>query len=256
MNEKLTVIGPDSDKVGKPCNGCGVAFKSGDEVVECPRCHRLHHADCWKAKGGCATTGCPQIAQVVVGEKPPGDGPPPPIPKWYFAAGALVILALILVSVLWPKPPDPAMGRAKIVVMDELTYESNLILTEAVEEFNETSDTTYIDLQLLPSNGLEQKLVVLIAAGDAPDVFSLNYDQLEFFESQGALLELGKTPEGEPIYSIQHPGRLAKFVIWGNTEHPKIAREVLDFLLENIPEVDLDRLRELQSRPSMQLFGF
>ena len=78
MQEKLEVLSPDSTQVGRPCNLCAAPLAPGDEVVECPRCHKFHHADCWKAKGGCATTGCPQVAEAVVGEKPKGDGPPPP----------------------------------------------------------------------------------------------------------------------------------------------------------------------------------
>ncbi|NLM54457.1 MAG: extracellular solute-binding protein [Firmicutes bacterium] len=256
MQEKLEVLSPDSTQVGRPCNLCAAPLAPGDEVVECPRCHKFHHADCWKAKGGCATTGCPQVAEAVVGEKPKGDGPPPPIPLWYFAVGGLVIVGLILLSVFWPKPPDPAMGRTKIVVMDVSFLEMHEALTPAVEEFNATSATTYIDLQLLPSVGLQQKLVVLIAAGDAPDIFGVEEDQFELLASQGSLLELGQTPEGEPIYGVQHPGRLAKLVIWGQTENPEIAREVLDFLLEHIPRVDLDKLRELQSQQNLPIFGF
>ena len=55
--------------------------------------------------------------------------------------------------------------------------------------------------------------MVLIAAGDAPDIFSVDDQRLEFLESQGVLMELGKSPEGEPIYSV-HPGSLNKLVIW------------------------------------------
>ena len=102
------------------------------------------------------------------------------------------------------------MGRTKIVVMDVSFLEMHEALTPAVEEFNATSATTYIDLQLLPSAGLQQKLVVLIAAGGAPDIFGVEEDQFELLASQGSLLELGQTPEGEPIYGVQHPGRLAE----------------------------------------------
>lgn len=256
MTEKLEVLGPDAAQVGRPCNNCGEELAAGQEVVECPRCHKFHHADCWKAKGGCATRGCPQVAQTVVGEKPHGDGPPPPIPKWYFAVGGLVILGLILLSVFWPKPPDPAAGRTKITVMDATSLELQEALVPAVEKFNETSATTYIDLQLLPGLGMHQKLIVLIAAGDAPDIFTLDEEQFARFAQEGSLLELGRTPEGEPIYGIQHPARLAKFVIWGQTENPETAREVLDFIVEHIPPVDLEALRELQSQQSLPFIGF
>ncbi|HHT72383.1 MAG TPA: extracellular solute-binding protein [Firmicutes bacterium] len=256
MEEKLEVLASDSPQVGRPCNHCAQEFAPGDEVVECPRCHKYHHAACWKEKGGCATRGCPQVAQAVVGEKPRGDGPPPPMPKWYFAVGGLVILGLIMLSIFWPKPPDPAAGRTKITVMDTSYLEAQETLVPAVEQFNAESTTTYIDLQLLPSVGLNQKLIVLIAAGEAPDIFALDEDQFAQFAREGILLELGQTPEGEPIYGVQHPGRLAKLVIWGQTKSPEVAQEVLAFLLEHIPPVDLDKLRELQSGQGLPFIGF
>ena len=255
MKEKLEQITPGSEHLDKVCVLCEEPILETDEVVSCPRCRSIHHVDCWKSKGGCARTGCPQIAKAVIGERPEGDGPPPPVSKWYILGGVLVFAAIILVSVFWPKPPDPAMGRTKIVVMGEAYLELNMAMSQLVEEFNETSEETYIDLQLLPAGALDQKLVVLIAAGDAPDIIALSDDRFEYFMEQEVLLPLGEE-NGQPIYGIHHPAQLTKLVIWRATEYPDTAKEVLQYLVDNIPPADLDQLRELQSAPVIPMMGF
>lgn len=63
---------------GQPCVLCGEAISARDEVVVCPRCRSVQHADCWKSKGGCGKAGCPQLAQVVLGERPKGTALHPP----------------------------------------------------------------------------------------------------------------------------------------------------------------------------------
>lgn len=255
MKEKLEQITPGSEHLDQVCVLCEEPILETDEVVSCPRCHSVHHVDCWKNKGGCARTGCPQLAKAVVGEKPKGDGPPPPISKWYILGGVLVIAAIILISVYWPKPPDPAMGRTKITVMGEAYLELNTAMSQIVDEFNEASEETYIDLQLLPAGGMDQKLVVLIAADDAPDIFAIDDERFEYFVEHDVLLPLGEE-NGKPVYGIQHPAQLTKFVIWKTTEHPEKAKEVLQYLVENIPPVDLEQLRELQSVPIIPMMGF
>ena len=138
MEEKLEVLASDSPQVGRPCNHCAQEFAPGDEVVECPRCHKYHHAACWKEKGGCATRGCPQVAQAVVG-KPRGDGPPPPC-QWYFAVGGLLSWDLFYFRFLAKTPDQPwnqDCGDGRLVPRNARLY-------PAVEEFNAASATTYM----------------------------------------------------------------------------------------------------------------
>ena len=36
------------------CPVCGVAFKSGDDIVTCPECGTPHHRQCYEKIGKCA----------------------------------------------------------------------------------------------------------------------------------------------------------------------------------------------------------
>lgn len=242
--EKIT---KGEDYLGRSCVVCKREFQAEDEVVACPRCHSVHHAECWKEKGGCGKTGCPQVARTIRGERPQGDGPPPPVSKKVIAGGILASVVVILLMVFWPKPPDPAMGRTKIVFLGPAYQELSDVVTELVEGYNATSEDVYIDLQLLPPQGMDTKLVVLIAANQAPDVLAIDDDRFAQFSSEGALLPVGVNDEGEPIYGIQHPAQLTQLVVWGGTENPAESLEVLHFLAKNIPPADLDLLRESQT---------
>lgn len=250
--EKLT---PGLDHLDQTCIVCSQVITAESEVVACPRCRSVHHVDCWKGKGGCGKTGCPQVAKVILGEKPAGDGPPPPVSKKVIFGGLAAFLALILLSIFWPKPPDPAMGRTKIVVLGEAYYDLTQEMTDLADSFNETSEDIYIDLQLLPPGSVDQKLVVLIAAGDAPDVISLPEDRLWYFLENEAVLALGEDENGEEIYAIQNPGQLAKFIIWGQTPFPEESLKILNYFADHITPVDLDLLRNTDLTP-IPIFGY
>lgn len=240
---------------GQPCVLCGEAISARDEVVVCPRCRSVQHADCWKSKGGCGKAGCPQLAQVVLGERPKGDGPPPPVSMKVIAGIILAAAALILYLIFRPQPPDPAMGRVKIAFLAEASYEVDAVMTELAETWNASHEEIYIDLQLLPPGTMDPKLVVLIAAGEAPDVISLSEERFNYFTEQGLLLPLDHDESGQPIYGIQHPAQLTKLVVWGGTAHPAEALQVLHYFRDNIPPVDLDALREHTTTP-LPVFGF
>lgn len=255
MKENLEKITLGEAHLGKDCLVCQETIKSADEVVACPRCRSVHHANCWKAKGGCGKTGCPQIAKAIIGERPQGDGPPPPVSKKVIFGSIVGVVALIMLAILWPKPPDPAMGRTKIVVLGEAYYDLTEEMIALADEFNATHEEIYIDLQLLPPGSVEQKLVVLIAAQDAPDVIAIDYERYDYFIENEALLPLGEDEHGETIYGVQHPGQLTNFVVWGNTFHPTQAVEVLYYFADNIAETDLELLKELNIMP-FPSFGF
>ena len=239
---------------GQTCVYCEDAIDSQDEVVVCPRCRSIHHVECWRDKGGCGKTGCPQVAQAIKGERPPGDGPPPPVSKKVIIASVLGVLAVILLMVFWPKPPDPALGRTKVVVMGEAYYELSESMTQLAENFNATSEDIYIELQLLPAGGMDAKLVVLIAANEAPDVIALDEDRFAYFSAEGVLLPLGEDESGDVIYGMEHPAQLSQMVIWGATRNPEAALEVLHYFVANIPPVEKEILEGLKSPPLM--FGY
>lgn len=249
MNGTVEKITKGRDHLGQPCVVCEQAIAETDQVVVCPRCRSIHHADCWKGKGGCGRKGCRQVAVTVRGEPPKGDGPPPPVSKKVILGGVLLVATLLIYLVFRPQPPDPAQGRTKITVLSEAAVDLNAVLTELSENWNSSHGEIYIDLQLVPPGALDPKLVVLIAAGEAPDVFSIAEDRFSYFVEQGALLALAEDGEGKPIYGVDHPAQLAKLVIWGGTEHPAEALEVLRYLQDSIPPVDRELLKEAGSTP-------
>lgn len=255
MNENREKVTKGAEHPDQNCIVCRKPITPEDEVVACPRCRSIHHIDCWKAKGGCGKTGCAQIAKAVVGERPKGDGPPPPVSKKVIFGSIAAVVALILLSILWPKPPDPAMGRTRIVFLGEAYYDLTLAMTELADSYNAVSEEIYIDLQLLPPGSVDQKLVVLIAAGQAPDIIAIDNDRFAYFAEQGALLPLGQDETGETIFGIQHPGQLTQLAIWGQTDYPSQALEVLHYFADHIPPVDLEKLKELNIQP-FPSFGF
>lgn len=235
MSEILEKVSSGANHAGQECVYCRETIKAEHEVVICPRCKSPHHADCWKSNGGCGTRGCPQIAKGVMGERSKGDGPPPPISRRTIFAVAGLLIIVIAAILLWPKPQDPAMGRTEIVFLAEGGYDLHTVMMTAAEEFNSANDDIYLDLQLLPLGTLETKLVVLIFADHAPDIVAVSEEYFLNLRSEGALLALGEDAAGEPIYGIDHPAASTKIVVWGATEHPVEALEVLDFLIPRIP---------------------
>lgn len=249
MKENPEKITKGVDYLGQHCVVCQKKIETDDEVVACPRCRSVHHVECWKRKGGCGKTGCPQIAQAIRGARPVGDGPPPPVSKKVIIGGIIAALAVILLLVLWPKPPDPAQGRTRIVFMGEAHWELSEAMNELAESYNATSEEIYIDLQLLPHGGMDTKLVVMIGANQAPDIMSISEDRFAHFQEEEVLLPLGTDAAGVTVYGIQHPAQLTRLVVWGNTSYPAQALEVLYYFAEHIPPADLDLLREEASQP-------
>jgi hypothetical protein len=50
--------GAVGDEAGRSCPYCRFPLKEGAEVVRCPVCGAVHHAECWEENGGCAVVGC------------------------------------------------------------------------------------------------------------------------------------------------------------------------------------------------------
>ncbi|HBG00671.1 MAG TPA: hypothetical protein DDW87_03740 [Firmicutes bacterium] len=82
-------------------------------------------------------------------------------------------------------------------------------------------------------------------------MMAIGGDRYSYFLEQEVLLSLGEDEAGEPIYGIQHPAQLTQLVVWGATEYPKQALEVLRYFADTTPPADLDLLRELENRPSL-----
>ncbi len=240
VKEILKRLGVDSEVLHSPCKLCSVNLEE-EEVVECPRCHSHHHLSCWKTKGGCAKRGCPQLAEVFKGEKPKGDGPPPPISKKSLLGGIALFLLIVLGAMFWPKPPEPWEGRIKITFMAEGSIVEQSLLETLAEDFNALQEEIYLHTQILPYGTMEMKLMVLLAANDTPDIFTMNYERFPIYVHRELLLPL-KEEEEEILYGIEHPAQHSMMGIMARTPNEKEARSVLAYLLDAIPPLDLETL--------------
>lgn len=61
-------LGEEAEKT--TCPYCKTPLKEGDDVVLCPSCQILHHADCWEENKGCSTFGCSEQHHEMQDTKP------------------------------------------------------------------------------------------------------------------------------------------------------------------------------------------
>lgn len=234
LKERAVELPLGHEAMGRPCLYCGIELRAGEQVVECPRCHGFQHVACWQQKGGCAKQGCPQVAQEIAPVKPKGDGPPASDRRTVIGIVGLVLF-LIAAMFLWPSAPDPAQGRQKIVWLEEISLDSQARVEEVVEDFNDTHDELFIELQALPYNGLEMKLVVMMGANVPPDLMTLPAERMQELSRQQALYNFGT--ETEPVWGIPHPLQPRYLVVYGRLEDTEPVLEALDYILPRLSEL-------------------
>ena len=270
--EKLLVLPPEHELVGRQCVACQTELEANDEVVVCPRCKSPHHADCWREAAGCRTHGCPQVAIAIRAEerKPSGDAHLlKRSPKQTALTVICIILVLGVIGFAMRPGPDPAAGRTKIGIMVPGGIHETNYFEPFVNQFNSTQSDLYLALAVTPSIAYDQKLVVLLGARDAPDIFSLMEERYQMFAENGGLLDLTPYLAKEPelieryfpdkldqclvdgaIYGIPHPWRNEILTIWAQSAHPDTAWEILLILLEQIAEDWPEELKaDLPSEP-------
>jgi hypothetical protein len=99
---------------GEPPVRCAVTshlLTPGDEAIQCLKCGRFHHLDGWMARGGCASTGCPN--------GPRHRSTPPPAPSQKQTATPPPVRAAPPPAPIPPAPPPvvaPLAGPPRIVV--------------------------------------------------------------------------------------------------------------------------------------------
>ncbi|NMB25989.1 MAG: extracellular solute-binding protein [Firmicutes bacterium] len=254
--EHLLVLSTDDELVNAECIACQEVFSVGDEVVLCPRCKTPHHADCWRAAAGCKRHGCPQVA-IAIRTEPKDNLGDSRYLKRTPQQKALLVIGIVLVFgalVFAMRPgPDPAGGRTKLSIMIPGGISETAYYDTFVDEFNQTHPDYYLSVSVTPSIAYDQKLVVLLGARDAPDVFSLLEDRYRMFAEHGGLLDLTPYiesqselmervfPEGldawkvdGAIYGLPHPGRNEVFSIWVSSPQPDLAWQLMVILLDKI----------------------
>ena len=102
----------------------------------------------------------------------PKATPTPPVSKKVIAGGILASVVVILLMVFWPKPPDPAMGRTKIVFLGPAYQELSDVAPNSSKDIMLQAKMSTLTCSFF-SQGMDTKLVVLIAANQAPDVLAI-----------------------------------------------------------------------------------
>ncbi len=272
--EQLLVLPAEHRLVGTQCIACQHKFEAGDEVVLCPRCKSPHHADCWREAAGCKKHGCPQVALAIKTEIRDNLGDSRYLKRSPQRTALMVIGIVLVLGVLGfaMRPgPDPAGGRTKLSIMVPGGIPETAYFEPFVDEFNQTYPDYYLSLSVTPSIAYDQKLVVLLGARDAPDIFSLLEERYWMFAEHGGLLNLTPYLESQPelierlfpqglaawevngaVYGIPHPGRNEVLSIWVSSPHPDIAWQLMVVLLDKIATDWPEQLKgEIPSEPWM-----
>lgn len=278
VTEKQTTLQSDSNFIGTPCHVCEEHFAAGDTVIFCPRCHQIHHAACWQQYGGCARRGCAQLAATHSADKPriTDDDrakqyrrPLPPWVPWTF-----VLLGIVLIiGVPLLRNTVFADKRPKLTVFIP-RWENESYVETMVQAFEEERPDLQIQLIITPQGGAQslydQKLAVMIGAGDPPDLFALDWSRFVAFAEQGAFAPLDEWVASQPAaiedipeerlergfiddhwYGIPHSSRSSFFGIFHASPMYDEALELLERIVEAIPvdESVRDRYRIDMSLP-------
>lgn len=244
--------------IGELCPVCYKGFAAGDSVIACPRCKQVHHSDCWHSQG-CARLGCPQVATRVHDDRPRVTDDDrakayiKPVPKWVpWTATFLALFLLIGVPMLQKYVfADP---RPKITML--IPAGTDEAILEAVgHQFETSHPELQVEVLLAPSGGMyQQKLMIMIGARDAPDLFILPWANFVTLASQGIYADLtewvGTSPDSlanlpphrleqgrvEGVwYGVPHPNRAAFFGIYAGSELLSESIQLLDEIISHLP---------------------
>lgn len=128
-------------------------------------------------------------------------------------------------------------------------------LQQALARFQAAHPDMGASLQLVPLMGYEQKLIVLMAAQDSPDIFSIPLDRFPIYAESGAFLPLDDFPVDQALpaelpaprrdeglwegrrLAVPHPSVREVLGIWHRTSHPDLAWALLREVLAALPVV-------------------
>ena len=167
---------------------------------------------------------------------------------------ALVAAAVTFAFVPIWRQRSPATPPAAVRVMAWASAGEAGLLQAAIEAFNRSHPDHPARLEVTPYLAYEQKLIILMAAGDPPDLFMLAADRVRLYASEGALLDLapvlrqlpdssqeGLRPEdlqafrdGERIWGLPYPLSGDALAVLASTRHPGLAVELALHLLREL----------------------
>ena len=229
MKEQVVVVDAASPLAGRACLACNIAISPGQEALTCPRCRAPHHLSCWIERGGCSRRGCRQVVSASL--LPPKQEEPvraSKTPAWVIWTVAAAVVFLGVGLYLNARANTIRRENTTLVMIPASDDES--VWLQVAQRLNEAGEGKKIDLTVTPDadGGLlyQQKLVVMLAARDGPEIVVLPPERFEFFVANGALtplddlyralLQAGFTLDAERlkavtidgvIYGIPHPVR-------------------------------------------------
>lgn len=260
VKEQVVTLQSGDSRIGVPCAVCSSPLAAGEEAVFCPRCKSGHHLRCWIQQGGCGRRGCRQVAsRELLPEKVEAPIRPSKIPPRAIAA---VVAAILFIGgwLVW-NARNAAIIRANTMTVMVPSLEDDLLWRQLVDEYNEDPPTgKRLELIYTPygPTGIdyEQKLLVLLAARDGPEVVVLEPDlfsvylQQEFLtpvdEVVAALVEQGVPLDAARLaearregthYGIPHPERHAFLVTPVVTRHTGEGPELLRVIAQRLYEL-------------------
>lgn len=204
MKERVVVVDEASPLAGCACLACESPISPGQEALACPRCRAPHHLSCWIDRGGCSRRGCRQVASASL--LPPKEEEPvrpSKTPAWVILSVVAALVALGTGLYLNARANTIRRENTTLVMIPASDDES--VWFEVAERLNEAGEGKKIDLTVTPDadGGLlyQQKLVVMLAARDGPEIVVLPTERFEFFVANGAL-----TPLDDLYHSLLQSG--------------------------------------------------
>ncbi len=229
MEERVHTTASESAFRSETCQQCSSELGGDTLFVQCPRCRAVHHKDCWTNNGGCARHGCAQLSSLESDRILKPDGPPPGVPRAWVVLGTLFIFLAAAVFALQPNLPDPAAGRQRIVLLTETSAQEFAGLERFADSFNSENPGLYLELSSVPYGFMDQKLVILIAAGQTPDIFTLTEERYQQYVGHYILLPL---QDAEFEFGYQHPSQPRVVVVSNQTTDAKAALKTLRGLID------------------------
>lgn len=241
--------------VGRPCVVCEKALEPGAEALACPRCKSLHHKECWIQNAGCGARGCPQVASIrPAGVRQTDDDRARQYRNPVLTAAAVAAVILLIAGMLgytyWTDRNKPQPDLTLLVP----DHAGAAALQDLVDAYGDERGL-HIELLLSPYGGqgflYNQKLLVMMAAGDIPDIIFLSEERLRAFASAGRLVSLEAIAQRQPwrsestarrvpqgyvdgvLFGAPHPTRHLFIAIPEGGKNPDEAIEFVAYIFEH-----------------------
>jgi len=205
VREEIIILDSSDPRAGAPCAVCSKPVAAKEEAVFCPRCKSAHHLACWVERGGCGRHGCRQVARRdLLPAKHEEPIRPSKLPRW--AVWSVVAAIVLVAGWLGWSARTASLTRASTMTVMVPSLDDEVLWFKLVDDYNRNPPTEKrVELLYTPYGptgmGYDQKLVVLIAARDGPEVVVLEPDRFTNYVEQQALV-----PVDDIVYALLEEG--------------------------------------------------